>query len=131
MPRFLPLVLLAVLFASCGSGERERDAASVSNHFHAALEAGDGAEACEQLSEETASKLEESEGAPCEQAVLDVDLPAGATNASAEVYVTSAFIDLADAGSVFLDKGHEGWKVSAAGCEPPTGDRPWECRLEG
>ena len=52
-------------------------------------------------------------------------------DASAEVYVTSAYIDLADAGSVFLDKGHEGWKVSAAGCKPPAGDLPWECELEG
>jgi hypothetical protein len=131
MPRFLPLVLLAVLFASCGSGGRERDAASVSNHFHAALETGDGAEACKQLSEETASKLEESEGAPCEEAILDLHLPAGATSASAEVYVTSAYIDLADAGAVFLDKGHEGWKVSAAGCKPRAGELPQECELEG
>jgi hypothetical protein len=131
MPRFLPVVLVAVLFASCGSAERGRDAASVSNHFHAALEAGDGAEACEQLSGETASKLEESEGAPCEEAILDLDLPTGATSASAEVYVTSAYIDLADAGSVFLDKGREGWKVSAAGCRPPAADLPFECELEG
>lgn len=124
-------MLLALLFASCGTGDRERDAASVSDRFHAALEARDGAAACEYVSEETASKLEGSEGAPCEEAILDLDLPAGAANASAEVYVTSAIVDLADAGSAFLDLGEDGWKVSAAGCEPPAGDLPWECELEG
>jgi hypothetical protein len=125
------LLALAALLVSCGSGERERDAAAVSDNFHAALEQGDGQAACEELSEETASKLEDTEGGPCEEAILDLELPAGATSASAEVYVTSAYVDLVEAGSVFLDKGDDGWKVSAAGCLPAAGDLPLDCELEG
>jgi hypothetical protein len=129
--RITPLLLLAVLFASCGTGQRERDAASASNRFHSALAEGDGAAACGELSEQTRTELEQSEGALCAEAILALDLPAGARSATTEVYVTSAFVRLSRAGSVFLDEVGDRWRVSAAGCRAPAGDRPWSCELEG
>ena len=62
-PRSLvPTCLIALALAGCGTGVRERDAAGVAERFHAALASGDGQAACDQLSEETASKLEQQDG---------------------------------------------------------------------
>jgi hypothetical protein len=82
--------LVAASIAACGSGERERDAAAVSERFHAALQAGDGQAACDLLNEETASKLEQQERKPCDQAILGLGLPKGGTVAATGVYVPRA-----------------------------------------
>jgi hypothetical protein len=75
---------------------READAAVVAERFHAALEQGDGAAACAELSEVTVRTLEQQEEAPCEEAVLELELPRGGAAAEAEVYVTSASVALAE-----------------------------------
>jgi hypothetical protein len=123
--------LLALPLAACGTADRERDAAAVSERFHAALESGDGQAACDELSEETASKLEQQEKKPCEEALLELELPKGGTVAVRRVEMRSAFMGLAEGSADFLDEGPEGWKVSAAGCEPTAPERPYECELEG
>ena len=69
--------LLPLALAGCGAGERADDAVAVAERFHAALEAGDGRAACEELSEETASKLEQQEKKPCEEAIVELELPKG------------------------------------------------------
>jgi hypothetical protein len=125
------LFACVLVLAGCGTAERERDAASVAEAFHAALESGDGQAACDELSEETASKLEQQEKKPCEEAVVGLDLPKGGTVADTRVEVTSAIATLAEGGSDFLDEGPDGWKVAAAGCEPTLPDQPYECELEG
>ncbi len=83
------------------------------------------------MSEETASKLEEQAGVPCEQAVLELELPQGGTAARTSVYVTTASVLLAEGGTTFLDEGPDGWKVSASGCTPTAPDLPFDCELEG
>jgi hypothetical protein len=124
--------LLALGLAGCGTAGRERDAAAVAERFHAALEQGDGGAACDELSEETASKVEQQEGKPCEQAILTLKLPKGGTAAVRRVEITSAYIGLAEGSADFLDEGPEGWKISAAGCEPgASSDQPYECEVEG
>jgi hypothetical protein len=123
--------LLAVPLAACGTADRERDAAAVSERFHAALEASDGQAACDQLSEETASKLEQQEKKPCEEAILGLDIPKGGTGAVRRVYVRSAYVGLAEGSADFLDEGPEGWRISAAGCRPTAAEQPYECELEG
>jgi hypothetical protein len=123
--------LLPVLLAACGTGSRERDAAAVAERFHAALEAGDGQAACDELSEETAAKLEQQEKKPCEAAILGLELPNGGTVAVTRVSIRSAYAGLAAGGADFLDEGPDGWKVSAAGCEQTAAERPYECELEG
>ena len=128
------LLLAAVLtlpLAACGTGARERDAAAVAESFHAALERGDGQAACDQLSEEAVSKLEQQEGKPCDKAILTMKLQKGGAAAVRRVEVTSAYIGLAG-GADFLDEGPEGWKISAAGCKPKSvPDHPYDCEVEG
>jgi hypothetical protein len=123
--------LLALAVIGCGAGERERDAAVVAERFHAALEEGDGPAACELLAEETASKLEQEEKKPCDEAILALDLPAGGNVAEARVEITSATAALDEGGTDFLDEGPDGWRVSAAGCVPTAPDQPYYCELEG
>ena len=123
--------LIAVTLAACGTAGRERDAAAVTERFHSALEANDGQAACEQLSEETASKLEQQEKKPCEEAILALELPKGGTVTVREVEERSAYTELSAGGADFLDEGPAGWVISAAGCRPTAPDQPYECVLEG
>jgi uncharacterized protein YceK len=127
------VIALAVLLpaAGCGTADREADVAAVTDRFHAALEGDAGSGGCAALSSETIKKLEQQEKRPCERAILALDLPSRARIASADVYVTSAYADLGDAGADFLDRGPGGWKISAAGCTPSEPDRPYDCELEG
>jgi hypothetical protein len=42
-------------------------------------------------------------------------------------------VTLSSGETAFLDQGHEGWRLSAIGCEPENGkpaDRPYDCELE-
>ena len=128
----LAALLIAVPLAACGTGAREHDAAAVAERFHAALEQGDGKAACGELSAQTASKVEQQEGKPCEQAILTLKLPKGGIAAVRRVEVTSAYIRLAGGSADFLDEGPDGWKVSAAGCKPASSsDQPYDCEVEG
>jgi hypothetical protein len=130
-PRVATLAcLLALTVAGCGTTDREADAGAVAQRFHAAIEHGDGQAACDQLNEETASKLEKQEKKPCAEAILSLELPKGGTVADTRVYVTSAFTTLAGGGSDFLDEGPNGWRVSAAGCQPTAPSQPYDCELE-
>jgi hypothetical protein len=123
--------LLAAALAACGTAERERDAAAVTERFHAALEAGDGQAACEQLSEDTAAKLEQQEEKPCEDAILGLELPKGGAVTVRQVEVRSAYTELSAGGADFLNEGPTGWEISAAGCRPTAPEQPYECLLEG
>lgn len=123
--------LVAVVLAACGTADRERDAAAVTERFHAALEANDGQAACEELSEETASTLEQQEDKPCDEAILGLGIPKGGTVTAREVVERSAYTELSAGGADFLDEGPAGWEISAAGCRPTAPDRPYECVLEG
>ena len=125
------LCLVALPLVSCGSGGRASDAAAVSESFHAALRSGDGSAACDEVSEETRSKLEQQEKKPCDQAILSLDIPKTATIAERRVEITSAFIGLAGGNADFLDEGPDGWKISAAGCKPSSPGQPYDCELEG
>ena len=130
--RALALLLAGSLaVAGCGPEERAPDVAAAAERFHAALERGDGRGACESLAPETRSKLEQQAKAPCEEAILELDLPQGATPAKASVYVTTASISLAEGGRTFLDEFGDGWRVSAAGCAPTAPDLLYDCELEG
>ncbi len=122
--------LLVLALAGCGTAGREVDASAVVQRFHAALEDGDGQAACRALSEATASKLEKQEKKPCVAAILSLELPKGGTVAHTGVYVTSAHATLAEGGTDFLDEGPDGWRVSAAGCEPTAPSQPYDCELE-
>jgi hypothetical protein len=123
--------VLAVAVAGCGTGERADEAAAVAERFHAALESGNGQAACDELSEETASALEQQEKKPCEEAILGLELPKGGTVAATGVYVKSAYALRAEGGTDFLSEGPRGWTISAAGCTPTAPEQPYDCELEG
>jgi hypothetical protein len=129
------LVVLATsavaVSAGCGPEDRATDAAAVAEGFHGALELGDAPDACAALAEDTRSKLEQQEQAPCEEAILELELPRGATAAETSVYVTTASVSLTEGGKTFLDESASGWKVSAAGCTRAASDLPYDCELEG
>jgi hypothetical protein len=129
--RGLATVLACLVLAGCGASDRGPDAAAAAERFHAALEAADADAACELLAPETRSKLEQQQQAPCEEAILELELPAGATAAGTNVHVTSASVTLEDGGTTFLDEFDAGWLVSAAGCQPTAPDLPYDCELEG
>jgi hypothetical protein len=123
--------LLALPLAGCGTGDRESDAAAVADRFHAALAGRDGQAACNELSHETASKLESEQKKPCKEAILSLELPTAGTVADTRVYITGAIATLAEGGTDFLDEAADGWRVSAAGCTPTAPEQPYECELEG
>jgi hypothetical protein len=129
--RVIVAVLASATLAGCGAADRAPDAEAVAERFHAALDDGDGEAACADLAEETQSKLEQQEEAPCEEAIVTLELPKGGEAAETRVYVTSASVTLAEGGTTFLDEAPEGWKVASAGCEPTAPELPYDCVLEG
>jgi hypothetical protein len=130
--RWTPAVLIACLLAAgCGPADREAALIEVSDSFHAALEERDGGRACAQLSEDAVETLEFQEQSPCPEAVLELDLPAGARASTAEVYVTSGYAQLPGRDVAFFEDGPDGWKVTAAGCSPSARDHPYRCELGG
>lgn len=118
-----------LLAAGCGTADREADLIAVADGFHAALQERDGAGACARLTADAAATLEQEEKRPCAEAILGLELPAGARAAAAEVYVTSGYADLPGDGVAFLDQGPGGWRVAAAGCSPSAPDSPYDCEL--
>jgi hypothetical protein len=124
------LVLLAAL-SGCATSGRGDDAAATVDRFQAALEQRDGEMACAQLDEDTASKLEQEQGMPCEDAIFELELPAGGQAGKASVYVTSASVTLDEGGTLFLNEAPSGWEVTSAGCRPTADDLPLDCLLEG
>ena len=128
--RLVAIWALAAL-AGCGASDRATDATAVAEGFHAALAQRDGERACEALAEDTRSKLEQQEQAPCGKAILELGLPEAAPAGEASVYVTTASVLLGAGSRTFLDEFDDGWKVSASGCRPAAADLPYECELEG
>jgi hypothetical protein len=123
--------LVCATAAGCGTGDRERDAAAVVERFQSALERDDGAAACAELSASAASAAEQEEQAPCEEAIVRLELPRDVAPGKGRVYLRSASVELTGGGTTFLDEGPGGWEVSAAGCTPTSPGRPYECELEG
>ena len=123
------LAAAAALLAGCGGSGRDDDVQSAVERFNRAFESRDAKAACDELTEDAQSELEKTEKKPCEEAILGQELtPSPVTRV--EVHVTSAIADLEGGGSVFLDDTPDGWKISAAGCRPQTGDQPYHCELE-
>jgi hypothetical protein len=125
-----PLVLAAAL-AGCGTGDDRDQARAATERFFSAIERGDGAAACRELSEPAAEALSDQEGADCERAVTDLDLEPGPITA-VEVAITNAKVDLAGREAAFLTRGPSGWKLSAVGCAHGgrPAEQPYECELE-
>jgi hypothetical protein len=126
------VLALALAVAGCVRSADRTQAREVAERFFAALESGDGAEACAQLGEATRNALEADEQKPCREAIGSLAIEPGPL-AGVAVYLTNAKADLAGGESAFLSETAEGWRVSAAGCKPEEGDPadvPLDCELE-
>jgi hypothetical protein len=125
------MLALAVGTMGCARDGDTATVRSVADTFFAALAAGDGARACEQLSPDTRANLESQEQSTCHEAITGLKLDQGAV-VQANVYVLSAIVELSNGEAAFLDQGEEGWRIAAVGCEPSAkpADRPFDCELE-
>jgi hypothetical protein len=132
--RAITILLLAfgLLMSGCGRANDRAAVGDVTDTFFAALGSGDGDQACDQLSPETRSALEQQEKSDCRDAVTELDLSAGSVD-RVDVDVVSATVELSSGESAFLDQTAEGWRLSAVGCKPLSGERadgPYDCELE-
>ena len=132
--RFTACALVAVLAAAsagCGNRDARDDVRSAAAAFYAAVARKDGAAACRRLGDATRSELEQSEGAPCAKAVVQLKLQGGPP-ARADVFEDSADVQFAGGDRVFLDHESGAWLVSAAGCRPegPPTQAPLDCEVQ-
>jgi hypothetical protein len=124
-------VILLVGLAGCGrSGDRE-DVRAVADRFFAAVESGDGEQACAQLSPDTRAEVESREQRDCRDAITELQLEGGSVVA-VDVFVLNAIVELSSGETAFLSDGAEGWRLSAIGCQSQgkPSDRPYDCELE-
>jgi hypothetical protein len=123
---------ICAALAGCGQAGESDAARRVEVRFATALAARDGTKACAQLSGMTVEALEEQEQAPCEQAVEELGLEPERV-AGVHVYVTQAQVVYDDGEFALLDRGPDGWRLSAIGCRFEHGkphDRPATCAAE-
>jgi hypothetical protein len=120
-------IAAAIVIGLTRSGD-DPAAGDTVERFAAALEEGNGRAACAELSAEARNVLESQEASECEQAIVELDLSLGEVS-SVEVADTSATVELAEGGSVYLDDTSEGWRISAVGCEPRP-SQPDDCEIE-
>jgi hypothetical protein len=125
----LALPILVMLTGCADLGNRETSAGNVATKLLTAVAGQDGATACATLAPDTAAELVQSAGKPCDQAILEEDLPAPGTINGADVYGQWAQVRLTD-DTLFLAVFPGGWRVVAAGCTPRK-SRPYDCTLQG
>jgi hypothetical protein len=99
--------------------------------FYTALANDDGAGACAELAARTRSEVEQSAQKPCEQAILEEDIPVlddAADPPDVSTFGTGAQVRYAGE-TTFLSRFRTGWLVVAAGCVPGPGE-VYDCQVE-
>ena len=131
------LVVIAtglILYSTLGIVRNSDDpaAGAAVSTFGKALDQRDGAKACDELSDDVQSKLEDERKKPCDQAIIEIasEVAPGKTVTKVDVAETSAFVRTSRGPTFFLDKIGSSWKLSAAGCTKQAGDAPYACALE-
>src|SRR3954471_6255731 len=128
-----PLILSCAVvlgLAGCGRADDQQTVSGVTERFLRAVSDGDGARACAQLSDGAREALEHDESKSCREAAPDIDEVEPSAVTRAQVFATSAKVDLADGHSAFLELTRRGWRIAAAGCRAAGGDAPYECEVE-
>lgn len=118
----------AVTLAGCAGPGADQAGAAASTFAEQASASPE--KACALLSEQAREELEKSSGAPCAEALADLGLPPGSDRVTVDVYEQHARVVLAD-DVLFLARFADGWKVTAAGCEPQPDDKPYDCEIGG
>ena len=134
--RSVPIILLASLLASlgsgCGTADDRGEARTATERFYEAVRVDDGEVACAELAEDAVKQLESQSGQACADAVVRLEYEGGEIR-GVEVYATSATVELSSGESAFLSPESGEWKLSAVGCKPEEGkprDRPLDCEVE-
>jgi hypothetical protein len=128
-PWICALALAAIAAAGCGTATDRDQARAAAEALYAAVEEGDGQEACRQLSPQARMELEGQESAECPEAILGLELT-GSEAERVEVFLNEAAVHLAGGDTVFLDETQQGWRVSALGCQEQTTAQPADCEVQ-
>lgn len=128
--RVLALSAGAALLSGCSSlGPDEAAAGEAAQEFFAAVRSGDGGEACNLLSEDVQTDLEQTADQPCSTAILEQDLPSAERVTEVLAFGRNAQVVM-DSDVLFLSVADGGWKILAAGCRPRA-SAPYDCTLSG
>lgn len=128
---FAAVVGLGLGMALLGCTGPGADAAGQVAQSFETLATADAAQACDLLSGHTREAVEDEAKKSCAEALGDKDLNGAASVRLVEVYGHDARVTLDD-DIVFLARFPEGWKVTAAGCTPGSGDdEPAHCNVSG
>jgi hypothetical protein len=125
------LVAIAAL-AGCGTSDDAARSQAVVERFYDAVRHDEGEAACAQLSASLVQAMESMSGRPCASAVGRLDYEGGAIE-RAQVFLTSARVDLRGGESAFLDREPGGWRISAVACkatEGPPNEHPMDCEAD-
>ena len=124
------LALIAV--AGCGTSDDRHEARAVVERFYDAVRHDRGEVACGQLTAATASAVASQSGEACRVAITQLEYGGGAI-VRAQVFITSARVELRSGETAFLDRGPEGWRISAVACRAENGppdEVPMQCEAE-
>jgi hypothetical protein len=125
--RVLAAVSLAALAcAGCGMAAEKDGVREAASALFRDVRNGDGAAACGRLVPQAASGLETG-GTRCEDEILKLGLSGGPLG---PVEVWSEYARVRAGGdTVFLTRWGDGWRVTAAGCEPRE-EGPYDCEIQ-
>lgn len=121
------LAAVAVLASCAGQGSVEADAAGDAARHFVTAQVEDVADACELLAPKTLQEVD-SEGA-CATVLTDSAPQAAPRFRSVEVYGTNAMARF-EGDTVFLARFRDGWRVTAARCQPDGPKRPYQCEIQ-
>ena len=113
------------MLAGCASAQAP-DVEQVATTF--ADPAGDPQERCDLLAPAVLAAFEQSEQAPCAEAIQDLPLQAGRVESTA-IWGGDAQVKMSS-DTLFLTETKAGWRVTAAACTP-QGEAPYDCEVEG
>lgn len=121
---------LALLLTGCaGRGTAEHEpVADTATRFLAAV-ASAPESGCELLAPATLEELE-SDGEQCADVLAEAAGGEPTGEPRVDVYGRDAMVRWGGQ-SLFLARFDEGWRVTAAGCEPTGEDLPYDCEVEG
>lgn len=126
---FVGVLLFVSPLGACAS--EEAAARTTAERFYTAVERKDGQAACELLSDDTVDALEQSEGSPCEDAAVKLDL-SGSRVREVQVFSGAGIVIFDGGDRAFLTEESGGWRVSAAGCrvDEDAAQVPHQCSVE-
>ena len=115
----------AALLTGCATSQRP-EVERVATTFEDP--SADPEERCDLLIPATRAAFEQSESAPCAEAIEDLPLEGGSVT-GVEIWGGDAQVRL-DGDTVFLAETSAGWRVVAAACTPRP-ERPYDCEVDG